>query len=389
MRCFLEVTVSLSDRIDIGLSFERMELPKAHEPYTGVVIHCGEIDNGDGTHTEVVYEAGNKTGEVLHVDCPWGTQTMANNIMQAIDGYVYQPMTLDGAIIDPAAELGDTIVADGIATVLASQDINFTSLSTSNVSAPTDAETNIEFPVLNRNERALARKINEVSGVSASLRVDINAISATVNDTQNGLAALEVKVDNQGSEISAVVEHGDIKASAIVRAINDYSEIALAADKITLEGDTVIRAINNGTGRVTIEADKIDISGVVTFSDLSRDGGTVINAGNIKTGTIYANTISVFDKFEVLDGTGWPHGYVGGASGSDGTEETYGPVLMSSRGQNYVFVSDKGVRLQAGGTEFYITTPNASSQGQAVMTAGGNRVTLNADGLFFNNTPIA
>ena len=380
----------MSDRVDIGLSFERMELPKAHEPYTGVVIHCGEIDNGDGTHTEVVYEAGNKTGEVLHVDCPWGTQTMANNIMQAINGYVYQPMTLDGAIIDPAAELGDTIIADGVAAVLASQDINFTSLSTSNVSAPTDAETNIEFPVLNRNERALARKINEVSGVSASLRVDINEISLMVKDENKGLAELETKVNNQGASIGAVVENGEIKASAIISAINgEKSSAQINADKITLEGDTVITAINNGTGRVVIEAGKIDISGVVTFSDLSRDGGTVINAGNIKTGTIYANTISVFDKFEVLDGTGWPHGYVGGTSGSDGTEETYGPVLMSSRGQNYVFVSDKGVRLQAGGTEFYITTPNASSQGQAVMTAGGNRVTLNADGLFFNNTPIA
>ena len=49
-----------------------------------------------------VYQAGTETGRVLEVDCPYGTQEMANIMLSQVEGFQYQPMTATDALADPA-----------------------------------------------------------------------------------------------------------------------------------------------------------------------------------------------------------------------------------------------------------------------------------------------
>ena len=127
-----------------------LEYGPAFEPYTGVKLWYDD-ENG--------YFAGDETGRVLEADCPWATQAMADNILQNIKGFVYQPFEAEDALIDPAAELGDGVGIGGIYGVLASSSITLDSLCAADIGAPENDELEYEFPYLSPTQRALKRKV--------------------------------------------------------------------------------------------------------------------------------------------------------------------------------------------------------------------------------------
>lgn len=166
-------------------------------------------------------------------------------------------------------------------------------------------------------------------------------ITAKVSGVEGSIAEISEKVDKNSSSIGLVVEQGadgenKVKGSIIIDAINnDTSSVAIEADKITLtgtdeislklkdyvtedaiteistkvdensasigmvvengavKGSVLINAINNDESAVTIEADKVNITGFVTFEDLEAEGETTIHGGNITTGTIAAERVDL------------------------------------------------------------------------------------------------
>lgn len=87
--------------------------------------------------------------------------------------------------------------------------------------------------------------------------------------------------------------------SAIDGSLEDYStttemkgEITASAEKISLSVsqkvgyDEIIASINLSKERIKIDAEKIELTGVVTISDLQGSGKTEINADNLTSGTI-------------------------------------------------------------------------------------------------------
>lgn len=99
-----EVTGSLSESVFIGRSAKGYtstpELPK----YTKVRINVDD---------DSYYEAGSGDN-VLELDCPWGSQQMANDILESIGEFVYRPYDTEWAKLDPAAELGDGVTINGV-----------------------------------------------------------------------------------------------------------------------------------------------------------------------------------------------------------------------------------------------------------------------------------
>ncbi len=77
----------------------------------------------------------------------------------------------------------------------------------------------------------------------------------------------------------------------------DISTITQKADRIDLEvkrkvgNDEIISSINQSAESVKIRANKIELTGVVTVSDLQEEGSTTINGANIKTGTISSDRL--------------------------------------------------------------------------------------------------
>ena len=143
------------------------------QPFTGVKVWYNrensyvdqEVEVEGETTTEKVevenaYFAGDDSGRVLELDCPWGTQAMADAILTQIEGYTYQGATVDAAQITPAAELGDVVICDGVGFSLSSINVSYTGDYLPTIGAPADEEVDYEYHYESQTDRKLSRKVS-------------------------------------------------------------------------------------------------------------------------------------------------------------------------------------------------------------------------------------
>ena len=129
--------------------------------------------------------AGDETGYVYEISCPFATQAAANALLTKLRGFVYRPFSAEAAVVNPACELGDTLsVPDGLGgtflTGLFSSDLVFDSLCAASVSAPEDEELDHEYPYIPASERSFSRKIQNVQ---SELTLQAQQIAAKVSRT--------------------------------------------------------------------------------------------------------------------------------------------------------------------------------------------------------------
>lgn len=215
--------------IQLGREVSDFSAPPAFAPFSRLTLWLDD---------EIGFTSGDDSGRSIEADCPWATQEMCDAVLAAIGGYQYVPYTATDALIDPAAEISDSVVVNGKFSVIASMDATLGPLYTATISAPADEEIDHEFPYKPQSSRAFNRKIAQTK-----------------------------------SEIM-------VKMDSIVLRVTDASGVT-SEIKLT-------------------EAGKIDLTGYATFQGLS-DGTTVIDGGCIKAdskiesplivgGTIYAGT---------------------------------------------------------------------------------------------------
>lgn len=141
-------------------------------PFSGVRLYWDkensyedqEVTVNNETTTERVeivnaYFSGDETGRVLEALCPWATQAMADAILAKIAGYCWQGAEVEGAEIPPAAELGDTVICDGVIFSMSRESVNFNGAYAPTISAPADEEVDEEYPYEGETERKLNRKV--------------------------------------------------------------------------------------------------------------------------------------------------------------------------------------------------------------------------------------
>lgn len=168
--------------------------------------------------------------------------------------------------------------------------------------------------------------IKDSEGNFSMLRQTIGEISATVQD-------------NRGN-ISLVQQTADRLATRISNAEGDISAVEQTADKIEwIVGSGTSASNFQLTSRMAkLVAAEVDITGFVTFTDLERKGRTEINGGNITTGTIDADSVTL----------GSSYGGFECASGNDGKSTTTGAKMYGSDADNYFIATGRGVRMTYG-----------------------------------------
>lgn len=168
--------------------------------------------------------------------------------------------------------------------------------------------------------------IKDSEGNFSILWQTIDGISATVQD-------------NRGN-ISLVQQTADRLATRISNAEGDISAVEQTADKIEWVVGSGTSASNfQLTSRMAkLISAEIDITGFVTFNDLERKGRTEINGGNITTGTIDADSVTL----------GSSYGGFECASGNDGKSTTTGAKMYGSDADNYFIATGRGVRMTYG-----------------------------------------
>lgn len=278
----------MSDKHFVGLDITGFENNGKTRPISRVTLL---VDS------ENAVTAGDDTGMELVADCPHATQTMVDTILAQVKGYQYQMYSADDANLDPAAELGDGATVNGVYSVIARIDDDGSGYSS--ISAPGEEELEDEYPSSGPMTQEFDRKIattrslitktaeqirlevtNEVEGLSSSFTVELDSISAEIESMDGRVTSLDMGLDG----ISAKVTDNT----------NSIAALDLYVDSLTLSvsNGSTSSVISLKAGSTTISSQNITMSGLVTYTGLA-DGTTTINGGCIQTGLIEAEYLDL------------------------------------------------------------------------------------------------
>lgn len=268
----------MSDKHYVGRDLTGFEDNGKTRPVSRVTLM---IDDENGV------TAGDDTGLEITSTCPHATQAMADAILAKMKGYQYQMYTADAARLDPAAELGDGITADGVYGVISR--LSDDGGGYPDITGPGEAELEDEFPIgegpmtkeINRKLGATRSYItktatqireevkNEVEGLSSSFTVELQSITGRVDG-----------LDGQFSEFKQTVEG---ISSTVSGLDGKYSKLEQTVDGFTVSGpggSTLIKGSSIETGSIaagSIKASQVQLSGAITWNDLADGIGDYID----------------------------------------------------------------------------------------------------------------
>lgn len=291
----------MSDVISVLRRVTSVDVAPQFDNYSKVIIHVSK---------ETTYEVGNDTGRVLEINNPFGTQQMAEDILASLTGYQYQPYYADGALLDPAAEIGDAVNMRGAYGGIYTRERTFGRLIKADVSAPHDEEINHEYQYESPEQREFTRAIGEVK---ASLIIANDNIEAKVSQSGGSTSSFGWRLLSNahrwyasGQEVMSVTASGlTVKGNvqATTGKIGGFNIAASAIwNNISSFGGSQSKGVYVGTDGIQLgQAFKVNSSGAVTATNITannmvltgtlRIGGTNITAEALRSGaqSAYSN----------------------------------------------------------------------------------------------------
>ena len=252
-----------------------------------------------------------RSGRVMEANCPLckpdQRQGIADDLLESLSAYQYQPFSATSAEVNPLAELGDGITLHGIYGGLYQQELDFNSMMTSDIGAPGEEETDHEFTYETASERKYSRKFADISAEFEIHATEIEA-RVTKEGTGDGFSWSLVydgfsvkngnkvvwKVDKDGAAVE-----GTIRATDGIIGGFTIGQNAIYKDIDTFGSEEKTSGVYLGTNGIQLGKQfKVDSRGAVTASNL------VINGGSINLGQ-YSNNGSDDYRFKVTS-----NGYV-------------------------------------------------------------------------------
>lgn len=277
--------------------------------------------------------AGDDTGMELVASCPHATQAMVNSLLQTVKGYQYQAYEAGAANIDPAAELGDGVTVGGIYSPLSK--LSDDGRGYAGISSPGEAEMEDEYPSEGYITQEFNRKIAETR----------SAITKTSEE-------ITLRVDGIDDE---------------------YTELKTTVDGVTItdqSGTTKIKGSSIETDSIAanaIRADQVNLTGAITWSDLSDAAQQRVDSGKGDNNPSYIHS-NYISKTKVIS----PHVYGG---------DLYATGQGNAAGTNPAFYMSDGVTGSGANTE-----PNApkgwlcyDKNGAGTTQEAENRVFLHSE----------
>ena len=228
------------DKTYLGRRLEEFSPGIASKPITKVELLD---ENGD-----VIGVSGSDTGRTLTALQPDGTNAMAAAILAKVSGYKHIGYEGSEALLDPAVELGDAVTVDGLCVPLIALDMTFDPMLAPNISAPDADEIDDEYPYKSPTQRQIERNMAKTRSL----------------------------ITKTSEEIMLKVEGIDGK----------YTEVKTTLDGLTVtdqSGTTKIKGSSIETESIaanSISADKLNLTGAITFGDLDADAQNSINTAN-------------------------------------------------------------------------------------------------------------
>lgn len=301
--------------INVRKSLSSLEKQDTFNGYSKVVVVVSD---------EMEYSAGTDSGRTLTLDCPWGTQKMAEDILSRIQGFQYQPYTADGAHIDPAAEIGDGFAAGNLYSGIYSKNVSHGALYTANVSAPGGEKINYKYEYKTPTQRKIKRHYSEMK---STFKVQADKISAEVSARIEQGDELTSRLDIQSDQISArVTKTGGDSSSFGWELLNDSWTVKAnntTVFKVTKSGAEVrgkITALSGKIGGFDIQSDYLSYNNQVWNGTNSR--GIYIGINGIQCGS-EANGVQITPTGNLYAENGYFRGSVSAGRIDYGGDDGY------------------------------------------------------------------
>ncbi len=358
----------MTDSINILQRAENVEKAPLFNTYSKVIIN---IDD------ETQASAGTDTGRTLELDNPlFGSRTQATKLLRRLQGYQYQPYSAQGALVDPAAEMGDAISVNDVYGGIYTRERIFSRLMKTDVSAPNDEEINHEYKYETPTERKLKREMDDVR---ATFEIQATQIAAKVSQTGGNNSSFGWVLNASG--------HTWYSGSRQVMKVNS-SGLEISG-KITATSGY----IGNGTNGFTISSRAISNS-MTSLSDTTHNGvyigtdGIALGKGNFKvdsSGNLTARS-GTFGSLRVSGGSSSYSGSLSGCGGSVSSGLSYGggsygslgsldnglrnvSVKVNSLEANAITTNNLVSKIQNAGT-IYVSTLQLNGQTVILHTEG-------------------
>ena len=354
----------MSDVINLGKRMQNLDVSPQFDTYSKVIIH---IDDD----TQV--SAGNDSGRVMEVDNPLGTQALANEMLARLKGFRYQPYQADGALLDPAAEIGDAVNTPSAYGGIYTRNRTFGRLMRADISAPHDEEINHEYQFESPQERKYTREMGEVR---ASLIIQSNMIQAEVVARQNADNEMSSRITQTSNAITAEVVARQTAINGLTDTMN--SRFTQTANAITAEVNRATQAEGNLSASLSIQASEI-----AAKVSASGGGGSFSWVLNSTSHTWKSNNSDVMR----ISASGlWIKGQVEASSGKIGGFDiganalTYNGLNWGDTSKNYgAYIGQSGIQL---GKNFKVDNAgNVSATNMTLtgtLTIGGSTITADA-----------
>lgn len=238
------------DKTYLGRRLEEFSPGIASKPITKVELLD---ENGD-----VVGVSGSDTGRTLTALQPDGTNAMAAAILAKVSGYKHIGYDGSKALLDPAVELGDAVTVDGLYVPLIALDMTFDPMLAPNISAPDADEIDDEYPYKSPTQRQIERNMAKTRSLITKTSEEIM-----------------LKVDGIDGE---------------------YTELKTTVDGVTItdqSGTTKIKGSSIETASIAtnaISADQVNLTGAITWSDLSDAAQQRVDSGKGDDNPSYIKT---------------------------------------------------------------------------------------------------
>ncbi len=180
----------------------------------------------------------------------------------------------------------------------------------------------------------ISQRVADNAGNITSLQTTASGLAGRVSDAEGNISSLHMTASGLKSQVSNV--EGSLSA------------VQQTASSLT----STVSDLNGKYTSIKQTVDSIGLEGVVTFTDLEKKGKSTINGGNISTGNIDLESVTLSNNY----------GSLTMGRGSTGTDNTRGARLngpITTQGRfdyaNYFFASDAAVRM-SGEDEFGINS---------------------------------
>ena len=328
-------------------------------PISGVILWVDD---------ENCYEAGDETGTVIEQDCPYASQQMANNLLSTLQGYSYQGLEANGAKVSPIAELGDGITVGGLYTQLAYQNIRFSSGEVMDVAAPGSDETLHEYKTEGQTTKQFNHQIAQTRSLISKTSEEI---LLQVDDLGDQVSSISTKLDS----ITLTVQNGST-SSSISLSVNG---VVVSSQNIQMNGLVTFTGLANGTTTIdgaciktgTIDADRLNLTGAITFGDLSSSVQNDINDAYSMAWQAQSDASSAQSTVE-----SWSYG---GTTYIDGTKIMTGTVRASTLEGGYIALLSSSERTVG---ELTMTGASTATYAVDLYSYGALRLTAGSGAVF-------